>query len=427
MTAANIAGDGVPGNADTTDQDFALVVSNAALSVGARCCRPTRGRSRPAATATARSSPARTSPSRQPLANAGTSGVTGGRRHARRVAVGRRDRRHARPGRTSLPGPDGEQRRRACRRRSTRARRVARRSTMSSRSRPPQGVRRHDAGHGARRAPTARRSRCTSTDVPKAIPDNNAAGVSSTLAVATPGIVRDVNVRIGQRHAHVRRRPDLPAHLAGRHDACCSPTASAAAATTSRTPSSTTRPPRRSAPRGAVHRHLQAEQRPAVALRRRAGAGHLDAADPRSRGGRRRHARRLGAHAPPRRRAPSSRRRRTPRLLRRRRPRRRRRRARRRRPRPSPPPAPVPPPAPAPPPPPPPAAGSLDLSLIARTIRTDAKGFFRLTFRAPARGRARSSSRPSPRRRPSPVSASASCASPARPSRCPRTAGCGCA
>ena len=29
MRATNIAGDGVPGNADTTDQDFALVVYNA--------------------------------------------------------------------------------------------------------------------------------------------------------------------------------------------------------------------------------------------------------------------------------------------------------------------------------------------------------------------------------------------------------------
>ena len=36
VTAANIPGNGVPGNADPTDQDFALVVSNAALSTPAQ-------------------------------------------------------------------------------------------------------------------------------------------------------------------------------------------------------------------------------------------------------------------------------------------------------------------------------------------------------------------------------------------------------
>ena len=45
---------------------------------------------------------------------------------------------------------------------------------------------------GAVGAPVAR----ASADVPKAIPDNNPTGVNSTLAVATTGIVRDVNVRI---------------------------------------------------------------------------------------------------------------------------------------------------------------------------------------------------------------------------------------
>ena len=34
VTATNIAGDGVPGNADTTDQDYALVVSNAVETTG---------------------------------------------------------------------------------------------------------------------------------------------------------------------------------------------------------------------------------------------------------------------------------------------------------------------------------------------------------------------------------------------------------
>ncbi len=35
VTGTNIAGDGVPGNADTTDQDYALVVSDAAPASGA--------------------------------------------------------------------------------------------------------------------------------------------------------------------------------------------------------------------------------------------------------------------------------------------------------------------------------------------------------------------------------------------------------
>ena len=32
VTAANLAGDGVPGNGDTTDQDFGLVVSNGRIA-----------------------------------------------------------------------------------------------------------------------------------------------------------------------------------------------------------------------------------------------------------------------------------------------------------------------------------------------------------------------------------------------------------
>jgi hypothetical protein len=32
VSAANLAGDGVPGNEDTTDQDFALIVSNGRIA-----------------------------------------------------------------------------------------------------------------------------------------------------------------------------------------------------------------------------------------------------------------------------------------------------------------------------------------------------------------------------------------------------------
>jgi subtilisin-like proprotein convertase family protein len=55
---------------------------------------------------------------------------------------------------------------------------------------------------------------------------------------------------------------------------------------------------------------------------------------------------------------------------------------------PPPPGPPPPPPAPLPlPPPPPPSSPKLDLTPIAKTIRTDAKGFFRLRFKAPARAK----------------------------------------
>ena len=37
VSAGNIAGDGVPGNADATDQDFALVISNAERGIRGRC------------------------------------------------------------------------------------------------------------------------------------------------------------------------------------------------------------------------------------------------------------------------------------------------------------------------------------------------------------------------------------------------------
>ena len=86
----NVAGDGVPGNGDTTDQDFALVVSNAddqpAPVLAQEAPRSTtRGR---AATATGCSSRTRRSTLTEQVRNVGHAGRHGAeRRRSARAAA----------------------------------------------------------------------------------------------------------------------------------------------------------------------------------------------------------------------------------------------------------------------------------------------------------------------------------------------------
>jgi subtilisin-like proprotein convertase family protein len=194
VTAANIAGDGVPGNANLTDQDFALLVSNAA-EVNAPAL--TGG-----STAVTDGSPGDGDGDLEPgegfqiqqtLRNVGTAGATG----INGTLTG--------PATVSLSDP-------------TAAWPDLGVGAAAANSDPLAGTLSDTATcgdpvdlslaittnegadtnvpitipTGTLSAPVAR----DSTDVPKSIPDNNAAGVTSTLSVADPGRIADVDVRL---------------------------------------------------------------------------------------------------------------------------------------------------------------------------------------------------------------------------------------
>ncbi len=127
---------------------------------------------------------------------------------------------------------------------------------------------------------------------PLPIPDESSAGVTSTISVASPGPVRDVNVDSRRPHAHLGGRPRDRADLAAGHDRQARPASGRPRQRRERLRQHDLR--RRGADervdrKRALHRQLQAPERPALALRRRAAPGNLDAARARSLRGRRRH------------------------------------------------------------------------------------------------------------------------------------------
>jgi subtilisin-like proprotein convertase family protein len=193
VTAANIAGDGVPDVGDATDQDFALVVSNAVPVDGPVLAR--QGSTvTPQGDGDGVLEPGERFTANGLVGNVGTGPATG-------VAG-------------SLSGPP-----------SVRLTDAAAAwpdlavSASGSNSDPLVGTLRPTAACGARAdltltITTAQGRSLTmpievqtgavasavtrnSSDVPKAIPDNNPAGATSTLSVADPGHVKDVNVTIG--------------------------------------------------------------------------------------------------------------------------------------------------------------------------------------------------------------------------------------
>ena len=247
-----IGGDGVPGNANPTDQDFALVVSNAAEQAGAGAGAPGDHGSTtsPAATATARSSPTSrwSSPSRSatpaPIRRPGLSAATLDRLGGLAVTQGS----------SAIPtiAADGVRGRtrpallRASRQRGHLRRRRGRDPDDRHGRRDADGP----AGDADRRA-RAPLQTYTAHQVPLAIPDDSAAGVSSSVFVAERGRIKDLNVTIpAHRHSWVGDLASTSSGPTGRP--CAWPTTPAArttAATTSPARPSTTRR-RRTSPRG---------------------------------------------------------------------------------------------------------------------------------------------------------------------------------
>jgi subtilisin-like proprotein convertase family protein len=193
VTAANIAGNGVPGNPDPTDQDFALVVSNAAEVVA-----PVLAKEDTTVTPVGGDADAVLEPGERfnvtsqikNLGNATATGVTGALDAASPLTitdastiwpdlVPEQTAINANPlsGRIDPAAPCGAP--------ATMSLAVTSAEGASSTIPIPivtglAGVAPHN-----------------SADVPKAIPDNNPVGVTSTVAVASPKLIQDVNVRVG--------------------------------------------------------------------------------------------------------------------------------------------------------------------------------------------------------------------------------------
>jgi subtilisin-like proprotein convertase family protein len=194
VTAANIAGDGVPGNGDTTDQDFALLVSNVA-EVNAPAISPEtlNVTEDPPGDADGVLEPGERFGLGQTLRNVGTANATG----ITGTLSG--------PAGVTFPDP-------------TAAWPDLNVGVAAANSDPlagqlSAGATCGDAVDVSLAIATTQGANTTipislqtgaagppvsgdSTDVPKSIPDSNPAGVTSTLNVGQPGVVKDVNVRL---------------------------------------------------------------------------------------------------------------------------------------------------------------------------------------------------------------------------------------
>jgi subtilisin-like proprotein convertase family protein len=198
VTAANVAGDGVPGNGDPTDQDFALVVSNAAevtapaLSDDGMTVSAVGGDSDSVVEPGERFSVA------QSVRNTGTAAATGvaGRLTGSSpvtITDGSAAWPDLAPDQVALNGdplmgridPSA-----ACGAPTT----VTLDITSSEGS---------SLSRTVSISPGSAAYSPNSADVPKAIPDNDPAGVSSTLSIPGAGTIQDVNVRVGITHTWV--------------------------------------------------------------------------------------------------------------------------------------------------------------------------------------------------------------------------------
>jgi subtilisin-like proprotein convertase family protein/subtilisin family serine protease len=197
VTAANIAGDGVPGNADTTDQDYALVVSNATAAAPAPVLAAQ-------STALTPSSPGdgdndvepgerfRISETLQNIGIAGATGVTGTLTGPAAVKVVDASAGWPDIG-VGATAPNSDDLVMQVRPSATCGAPISLTLTVANAqggsSAVPVNLQTGGLGSPVNRS---------SADIPKAIPDNNAAGVTSSLAVTPSGLIRDVDVTIGQ-------------------------------------------------------------------------------------------------------------------------------------------------------------------------------------------------------------------------------------
>jgi subtilisin-like proprotein convertase family protein len=198
VTAANVAGDGVTGNGDATDQDFALVASNVSTT-------PTPALAHDGTTVTevggdgnGRIEPGEAMTIDERLRNAGDAAATGveGTLTTSTSGVTVTQGTSAYPdiaagatGTNATPFAASVASSVPCGTRVQLALSVTRTGGSSPTVIPievPTGQ------------PAASATTRTSSDVPKAIPDNSTAGVDSTLTLSDPGRIADLDVRVSQ-------------------------------------------------------------------------------------------------------------------------------------------------------------------------------------------------------------------------------------
>jgi subtilisin-like proprotein convertase family protein len=192
VRGTNIAGNGVPGNPDTTDQDYALVVSNANAANA-----PVLGHENAVTTDDSDGDgflePGETFRLRERLRNLGTataSGINGVLTGPDRTTV--LDDTSAYP---NIPAGATAINTALFRVRLAGNYVCGKTAQMRLDLTTNQGPRRVRFGIPTGGPPTS--SNPNSTDVPKAIPDNTAAGVDSVLNIVGAGSITDLNVRIG--------------------------------------------------------------------------------------------------------------------------------------------------------------------------------------------------------------------------------------
>jgi subtilisin-like proprotein convertase family protein len=192
VTAANIAGDGVPGNGDSTDQDFALVVSNATEVLQPVLTDQGNTLSAVGGDSDSVIEPGERFQVTQSLGNSGNAnatGVQGALTGSSPVTI--TDGAAAWP--TIAPGadaPNGD----------SLMGRVDPDATCGVPTTVTLDITSTEGAALSRPitiTPGTGDYSPNSTDVPHAIPDNDATGVSSTLDVAGAGTIQDLNVRIG--------------------------------------------------------------------------------------------------------------------------------------------------------------------------------------------------------------------------------------
>lgn len=195
VVARNIAGDGVPGNGDATDQDFALVVSNADPSTGAVIAEAASSATDVGGDADGVVEPGETFAITETLRNVGdtrTTGVVGTLTSSSpEVSIGNGIGSYgdlapggafgatytARLGSAATCGADVS-------------------FTLTAASSEGTWSVPISVPTGATGPPVP----STSSEVPKSIPDASTTGVASSLAIPSSGVIRDVDVRVSVRH-----------------------------------------------------------------------------------------------------------------------------------------------------------------------------------------------------------------------------------
>ena len=195
VRATNIAGDGVPGNADVTDQDYALVVSNANVAAPAPVLVHDHTTVTEVGDGDSDIEPGESFRLRERLRNTGTLPATG--INATLTGPPRTTVPVANSGYPNIPkdglGTNATQFRVKLANNYVCGEPVDLTLSLTTAQGPQTVAVEVPTGAGSGGPATNHQS----TDVPKAIPDDSVTGVTSTLAISGAGTISDLNVRVG--------------------------------------------------------------------------------------------------------------------------------------------------------------------------------------------------------------------------------------